>query len=159
MNEVATGFLDQTRPDGGEYKHTKFSLTYLSSKPGPGQLFLAMYLSPFSFLYSLPTSIPLLAPIPKHHLTSSKVRRMVQKHVQLRRLPLRPQPAFCRSRTFQSHTKPIYLDPQTGQHSHLGNHGSRPRKAPNIPTRHGRNRCRYPCSRAFRFQFTRFRRS
>lgn len=39
---VATGFLDQTRPDGGDYRHTKFSLSYLMDKPGPGQLFLAM---------------------------------------------------------------------------------------------------------------------
>ncbi|KAM7219617.1 O-methyltransferase domain containing protein [Rhypophila decipiens] len=40
---VATGFLDQTLPDGGEYKHTKFSLAYLLDQPGPGHLFLAMY--------------------------------------------------------------------------------------------------------------------
>ncbi|KAK3322662.1 S-adenosyl-L-methionine-dependent methyltransferase [Apodospora peruviana] len=40
---VASGFLDQTRPDGGEYKHTKFSLAYLLDQPSPGHLFLAMY--------------------------------------------------------------------------------------------------------------------
>jgi len=42
---VATGFLDQTLPDGGDYKHTKFSLSYITSTPGPGpgKLFLAMY--------------------------------------------------------------------------------------------------------------------
>jgi hypothetical protein len=40
---VASAFLDQTRPDGGEYKHTKFSLAYLLDQPGPGHLFLAMY--------------------------------------------------------------------------------------------------------------------
>ncbi|KAM5354447.1 hypothetical protein ACJ41O_001096 [Fusarium nematophilum] len=40
---VASGFLDQTRPDGGEYKHTKFSLAYILDKPAPGHLFLAMY--------------------------------------------------------------------------------------------------------------------
>lgn len=40
---MATGFLDQTDPDGGEYKHTKFSKAYLLSTPGPGHLFLAMY--------------------------------------------------------------------------------------------------------------------
>lgn len=39
---VATGFLDQTRADGGEYKHTRFSLSYATSAPGPGKLFLAM---------------------------------------------------------------------------------------------------------------------
>ncbi|KAF4442844.1 hypothetical protein F53441_11634 [Fusarium austroafricanum] len=40
---VASGFLDQTEPDGGEYKHTKFSLAYILDKPAPGHLFLAMY--------------------------------------------------------------------------------------------------------------------
>ncbi|KAF4948526.1 hypothetical protein FGADI_9590 [Fusarium gaditjirri] len=40
---VASGFLDQTAPDGGEYKHTKFSLVYILDKPAPGHLFLAMY--------------------------------------------------------------------------------------------------------------------
>ncbi|RSL59218.1 hypothetical protein CEP51_013947 [Fusarium floridanum] len=40
---VASGFLDQTDPDGGEYKHTKFSLAYILDKPAPGHLFLAMY--------------------------------------------------------------------------------------------------------------------
>lgn len=40
---VASGFLDQTLPDGGEYKHTKFSLAYNLDQPGPGHLFLAMY--------------------------------------------------------------------------------------------------------------------
>ncbi|KAF4964685.1 hypothetical protein FSARC_7392 [Fusarium sarcochroum] len=35
--------LDQTEPDGGEYKHTKFSLAYILDKPAPGHLFLAMY--------------------------------------------------------------------------------------------------------------------
>ncbi|KAK3682769.1 S-adenosyl-L-methionine-dependent methyltransferase [Podospora appendiculata] len=40
---VASGFLDQTRPDGGEYKHTKFSLAYILDRPAPGHLFLAMY--------------------------------------------------------------------------------------------------------------------
>ncbi|ROT36134.1 S-adenosyl-L-methionine-dependent methyltransferase [Sodiomyces alkalinus F11] len=40
---VAAGFLDQTEPDGGEYKHTKFSLAYILDKPAPGHLFLAMY--------------------------------------------------------------------------------------------------------------------
>ncbi|KAG5797936.1 hypothetical protein H9Q69_003025 [Fusarium xylarioides] len=40
---VASGFLDQTELDGGEYKHTKFSLAYILDKPAPGHLFLAMY--------------------------------------------------------------------------------------------------------------------
>ncbi|CZR47654.1 uncharacterized protein FPRO_13321 [Fusarium proliferatum ET1] len=40
---VASGFLDQTEPDGGEYKHTKFSLAYILDEPAPGYLFLAMY--------------------------------------------------------------------------------------------------------------------
>lgn len=40
---VATGFLNQERPDGGAYLHTKFSRAYLLSNPGPGHLFLAMY--------------------------------------------------------------------------------------------------------------------
>ncbi|KAI1026851.1 hypothetical protein LB505_000785 [Fusarium chuoi] len=40
---VASGFLDRTEPDGGEYKHTKFSLAYILDKPAPGHLFLAMY--------------------------------------------------------------------------------------------------------------------
>ncbi|CCT73670.1 related to O-methyltransferase B [Fusarium fujikuroi] len=40
---VASGFLDQTEPDGGEYKHTKFSLAYILDEPAPGHLFLAMY--------------------------------------------------------------------------------------------------------------------
>ncbi|KAJ4257388.1 hypothetical protein NW762_008508 [Fusarium torreyae] len=40
---VASGFLDQTEHDGGEYKHTKFSLAYILDKPAPGHLFLAMY--------------------------------------------------------------------------------------------------------------------
>lgn len=43
---MATGFLDQTVPENGglgSYKHTKFSLSYLPSHPGPGHLFLAMY--------------------------------------------------------------------------------------------------------------------
>ncbi|KAH7235223.1 S-adenosyl-L-methionine-dependent methyltransferase [Fusarium solani] len=40
---VASGFLDQTEPDGGEYKHSKFSLAYILDKPAPGHLFLAMY--------------------------------------------------------------------------------------------------------------------
>ncbi|KAI1024669.1 hypothetical protein LB503_007306 [Fusarium chuoi] len=40
---VASGFLGQTEPDGGEYKHTKFSLAYILDKPAPGHLFLAMY--------------------------------------------------------------------------------------------------------------------
>ncbi|KAK1757099.1 O-methyltransferase B [Echria macrotheca] len=40
---VATGFLDQTLPTGGAYKHTKFSLSYLLDRPSPGHLFLAMY--------------------------------------------------------------------------------------------------------------------
>ncbi|KAH7121434.1 O-methyltransferase-domain-containing protein [Dactylonectria macrodidyma] len=40
---VASGFLDQTEPGGGEYKHTKFSLAYILDKPAPGHLFLAMY--------------------------------------------------------------------------------------------------------------------
>ncbi|KAJ4322376.1 hypothetical protein N0V84_004847 [Fusarium piperis] len=40
---VASGFLDQTEPDGGHYKHTKFSLAYILDKPAPGHLFLAMY--------------------------------------------------------------------------------------------------------------------
>ncbi|KAK0639234.1 S-adenosyl-L-methionine-dependent methyltransferase [Cercophora newfieldiana] len=40
---VASGFLDQTFPNGGEYKHTKFSLAYLLDQPSPGHLFLAMY--------------------------------------------------------------------------------------------------------------------
>ncbi|KAH6900570.1 S-adenosyl-L-methionine-dependent methyltransferase [Thelonectria olida] len=40
---VASGFLDQTEPDGGEYKHTKFSLAYILDKPAPGHLYLAMY--------------------------------------------------------------------------------------------------------------------
>jgi hypothetical protein len=42
IHKVATGFLDQTRADGGEYKHTKFSLSYITTNPGPGHLFLAM---------------------------------------------------------------------------------------------------------------------
>jgi hypothetical protein len=42
---VATGFLDQTRRDGGDYKHTKFSLSYLPSRLGPGHLFLAIWAS------------------------------------------------------------------------------------------------------------------
>ncbi|KAK0386964.1 hypothetical protein NLU13_5277 [Sarocladium strictum] len=40
---VAAGFLEQSRPDGGDYMHTKFSRAYLLDKPGPGHLFLAMY--------------------------------------------------------------------------------------------------------------------
>jgi hypothetical protein len=41
---VATGFLDQTRPDGGDYKHTKFSISYIvTPAPGPAKLFLSMY--------------------------------------------------------------------------------------------------------------------
>ncbi|KAH8891973.1 S-adenosyl-L-methionine-dependent methyltransferase [Thozetella sp. PMI_491] len=40
---VATGFLDQTRPDGGDYRHTKFSMSYLLEKPSPGHLYLAMH--------------------------------------------------------------------------------------------------------------------
>ncbi|KAL3955314.1 hypothetical protein ACCO45_010877 [Purpureocillium lilacinum] len=40
---VASGFLDQTQPDGGDYLHTKFSQAYLLDEPGPGHLFLAMY--------------------------------------------------------------------------------------------------------------------
>ncbi|RSL68366.1 hypothetical protein CEP54_002842 [Fusarium duplospermum] len=40
---VASGFLDQIKPYGGEYKHTKFSLAYILDKPAPGHLFLAMY--------------------------------------------------------------------------------------------------------------------
>ncbi|KAF4495588.1 O-methyltransferase B [Fusarium agapanthi] len=40
---VSSGFLDQTEPDGGEYRHTKFSLAYILDKPAPGHLFLAMY--------------------------------------------------------------------------------------------------------------------
>ncbi|KAJ6444265.1 Sterigmatocystin 8-O-methyltransferase [Purpureocillium lavendulum] len=40
---VASGFLDQTRHDGGDYLHTKFSRAYLLDEPGPGHLFLAMY--------------------------------------------------------------------------------------------------------------------
>ncbi|KAF5552105.1 O-methyltransferase B [Fusarium mexicanum] len=40
---VASGFLDQTEPDGGEYRHTKSSLAYILDKPAPGHLFLAMY--------------------------------------------------------------------------------------------------------------------
>ncbi|KAK4455058.1 O-methyltransferase B [Podospora aff. communis PSN243] len=40
---VASGFLDQTLPDGGGYKHTKFSLAYLLDQPSPGHLFIAMY--------------------------------------------------------------------------------------------------------------------
>ncbi|RSL56249.1 hypothetical protein CEP53_006842 [Fusarium sp. AF-6] len=40
---VASGFLDQTEPNGGEYMHTKFSLAYILDRPAPGHLFLAMY--------------------------------------------------------------------------------------------------------------------
>ncbi|KND88464.1 Sterigmatocystin 8-O-methyltransferase [Tolypocladium ophioglossoides CBS 100239] len=40
---VASGFLDQTRHDGGDYMHTKFSRAYLLDEPGPGHLFLSMY--------------------------------------------------------------------------------------------------------------------
>ena len=40
--KVASGFLDQSKPDGGDYKHTKFSLSYVLDKPSPGHLFLAM---------------------------------------------------------------------------------------------------------------------
>jgi len=40
---VATVFLDQTRADGGNYRHTKFSRSYLTRQPSPGHLFLAMY--------------------------------------------------------------------------------------------------------------------
>lgn len=39
---VATGFLDQTRPDGGEYMHTKFSKEYINLG-GSKALFLAEY--------------------------------------------------------------------------------------------------------------------
>ncbi|POR33890.1 Sterigmatocystin 8-O-methyltransferase [Tolypocladium paradoxum] len=38
----ASSFLDQTRQDGGDYMHTKFSRAYLLDEPGPGYLFLAM---------------------------------------------------------------------------------------------------------------------
>ncbi|KKY13644.1 putative catechol o-methyltransferase [Phaeomoniella chlamydospora] len=41
---VGCGFLEQTRPDGGDYKHTKFSLSYTDvTVPGPGTFFQAMY--------------------------------------------------------------------------------------------------------------------
>ncbi|KAK3385232.1 hypothetical protein B0H63DRAFT_522574 [Podospora didyma] len=36
---IRAGFLDQTRPDGGEYRHTKFSLAYLLDEPCPGHMF------------------------------------------------------------------------------------------------------------------------
>ncbi|KAI7764424.1 hypothetical protein LZL87_003629 [Fusarium oxysporum] len=49
---VASGFLDQTEPDGGEYKHTKFSLAYILDKPAPGHLFLAMYDEWFKHMYN-----------------------------------------------------------------------------------------------------------
>lgn len=39
--QVATGFLNQTRSDGGDYKHSKFSQAYVL-KPGPGMLFKTM---------------------------------------------------------------------------------------------------------------------
>lgn len=39
---VGTGFLDQTRYDGGDYKHTKFSAAYIQV-PGPGKFFQAIY--------------------------------------------------------------------------------------------------------------------
>jgi hypothetical protein len=38
---VATGFLNQTRSDGGDYKHSKFSQAYVLN-PGPGMLFKTM---------------------------------------------------------------------------------------------------------------------
>jgi hypothetical protein len=38
---VGTGFLDQTRSDGGDYVHTKFSKAYITA-PGPGKFFQAM---------------------------------------------------------------------------------------------------------------------
>ncbi|KAH8660019.1 O-methyltransferase-domain-containing protein [Xylariales sp. PMI_506] len=40
---VATGFLEQSGPDGGDFVHTKFSRAYLLDKASPGHLFLAMY--------------------------------------------------------------------------------------------------------------------
>jgi len=39
---VGTGFLDQVREDGGDYKHTKFSAAYLEAR-GPGKFFQAMF--------------------------------------------------------------------------------------------------------------------
>ncbi|PFH62694.1 hypothetical protein XA68_12372 [Ophiocordyceps unilateralis] len=51
-NLVMSGFLQQTRPDGGEYRHSKFSRAYRidSSGTGPGHLFLVLFdyiLKPF----------------------------------------------------------------------------------------------------------------
>ncbi|KAH8586527.1 S-adenosyl-L-methionine-dependent methyltransferase [Bisporella sp. PMI_857] len=37
------GFLGSDLPDGGDYKHTRFSISYPTSQPGPGQLFLSIY--------------------------------------------------------------------------------------------------------------------
>ncbi|TVY35408.1 O-methyltransferase [Lachnellula subtilissima] len=41
---VAGGFLNQTREDGGDYMHTKYSLGYITSRPGPEHVQLDDYL-------------------------------------------------------------------------------------------------------------------